>query len=197
MQKEKKVKDKIKLNKELEELRNKCDEYLNGWKRAQADYMNLKKQTEEDRSRWIKMANLNLIEELLPVYDNFKLATEHIPEEQRNQGWVVGIEHIKNQLRNFFTSQGVEERIVKEGDEFDVSVMEAVETIDNQQLTADKEESKDTETPSSAEAMAGEGNKEIEEENAKDTDKQVVKKQVRAGYRMKGEVIVPAKVIVQ
>ena len=109
-----------------EELQQKCGEYLHGWQRAQADYINLEKETEKKRIEWIKMSNADLLAELLPVYDNLKLAVEHIPEDKKNFDWVVGIKHIKNQFKKFLDNMGIEEIVPKKGDKFDLDVHEAV-----------------------------------------------------------------------
>ena len=91
--KEQKKKKQPKLS--YGELEQKCKEYLNGWQRAQADYINLQKEAEKKRAEWIKLANAGLLMELLPIYDNLKLAIEHIPQDKKKSEWVVGIEHIK------------------------------------------------------------------------------------------------------
>ena len=111
-----------------EELEKKCVEYLNGWKRAQADYANLQKEIENKRAEWVKMANADLLHELLPIYDNLKLAIEHVSEDKRKSDWVVGVEHIKNQMAKFLEDMGVEEITPVKGDKFDIDVHEAVES---------------------------------------------------------------------
>lgn len=108
------------------EMERKCHEYLSGWKRAQADYHNLEKQTEKKREEWIKMANSDLLMELLPIYDNLKLAIEHIPGENRKSDWVIGVQHIKNQMTKFLEDMEVEEITPLKGDRFDIEVHEAI-----------------------------------------------------------------------
>ena len=112
---------------DVSDLQQKCEEYLSGWKRAQADYHNLQKQTANERQKYVKMANEDLIRELLPVYDNMKIAVEHIPEDQKKIDWVIGVEHIKNQLQKFLENQGVEEIIPKKDDDFNPELHDAVE----------------------------------------------------------------------
>jgi len=104
----------------------KIDEYLNGWKRAQADYQNLVKETARDKAEFVKFANAGLILELLPIMDNFKVAFTQIPEAEQKSAWVTGFSHIKKQLFDFLTANGVEE-IKTVGEKLDVSIHEAVE----------------------------------------------------------------------
>jgi len=170
------TKDKKKLEKiDVKDLQKKSEEYLNGWQRAQADYQNLQKETDARKKDWIQMANAGLLEELLPIYDNFKLAMAHIPEDQRQVDWIVGVAHIKNQLEKFLNDNGIEE-IKTVGEKFDVNVHEAVASREaiSPQLSAE----------------------ERKEEGKKDKkDEQIIKKEVRAGYKLYGKVIYPAKVI--
>ena len=104
----------------------KLDEYLNGWKRAQADYQNLVKDVAKDKMDFVKYANQSLIMELLPVMDNFKAAFNLIPEAELKSAWVVGFLHIKKQMADFLAGNGVEE-IKTVGEKLDVAIHEAVE----------------------------------------------------------------------
>ena len=128
---------KIRMTKEKKdkkqenEKKNKCpqcEEYLNGWKRAQADYENLKKQTILEKEEFVKFANLNLIISLIPVYNNFKLSFEHLPDEIKENNWVKGIEHIEKQFKQILEQNGVEEIKPKEGEKFNPEMHEAVES---------------------------------------------------------------------
>lgn len=118
--------DVQKLQTELDLAHKKMDEYLNGWKRAKADYINFKRETEKRELELIQFANASLILEILPIYDNFKLAWKHIPEEhKKNDEWLKGIEHIKNQFQKLLKNIGIEE-IKTVGEKFDPNFHEAV-----------------------------------------------------------------------
>ena len=86
------------ITKEFSELKAKAEEHLNGWKRAQADYQNLKKEMEGKASEAIVLGRTSLIIALLPIVDNFLMAEKHIPEDQRDQDWVKGILQVKKQI---------------------------------------------------------------------------------------------------
>jgi molecular chaperone GrpE len=64
----KKLKSKLKIAEE------KAKEYLDGWQRAQADFVNLRRRDEEAKTEFIKFANEKLVEELIPVLDSFNIA---------------------------------------------------------------------------------------------------------------------------
>jgi molecular chaperone GrpE len=100
---------------------------LDGWKRCQADFENYKKREAEARKDLIQFGNMNLITEILPVLDNFHASTDHIPEDQKDNAWVVGIMHIQHQLEKVLSDNNVTEIKIKIGDKFDPNAMEAIE----------------------------------------------------------------------
>lgn len=115
-----------KIKEELELYKKRMEEYLNGWKRAKADYINLKKDSEKREKEMVQFANAALILEILPIYDNFKLAWQHIPEEHKEKDeWLKGIEQIKKQFQAFLKNLSIEE-IKTVGEKFDPKVHEAV-----------------------------------------------------------------------
>jgi len=101
----------------LEELKKKVDEYLNGWKRERADFLNYKKEEMERIGNLIKYANEEIILKLLPVLDNLCLAVQHVKDE--------GVLRIKKQLEDFLKKEGIEP-IEVVGKKFDPNTMEAV-----------------------------------------------------------------------
>jgi molecular chaperone GrpE len=105
-----------------------CEEYLNGWKRSLADYENLKKQTQKEKEEFAKFANLNLIMQLIPVYNNFKLSFEHLPDEIKDNNWVKGVDHIEKQFIKVLEENGLQQIIPQVDEEFKPEEMEAVES---------------------------------------------------------------------
>lgn len=113
------------LKKELEIISKKAEEYLNGWKRAKADYLNFKKDTEKRQVEIIQFANTALIAEVLPIFDHFKLALKHVPTDQKEVEWVKGFSHIKKQFQDFLKDLGIVE-IKTVGEKFNPEFHEAV-----------------------------------------------------------------------
>jgi molecular chaperone GrpE len=114
--------ESLKRIKEFKEM----EDFKNMYLRVVADYENLKKDTEKQKQEWIRFANNNLISEILPVLDNFKVAVDHIPEEEKDSSWVVGITYIQNQLKKALEDNGVEE-IKTFGEKFDPELHEAID----------------------------------------------------------------------
>jgi len=117
------------LNKKLEECARQKEEYLDGWKRERAGFLNYKKEELERLGGLMKYANEALILKFLPILDNFHIAEKEIQGEIRNHKYVEGLLSIRTQIMDFLKSQGIEE-IKSIGEKFDPNFMEAVEEIE-------------------------------------------------------------------
>ena len=134
--KEEKVKNPItEIEKQLEECKKQKEEYLNGWKRERADFINYKKEEIERITELIKYANEGLILKILPILDNCLAAEKNIPDDLKKDEHVKGLLQIHQQMRGFLKSQGLEE-IKTMGEKFDPNFMEAVEEIENKDKIA-------------------------------------------------------------
>lgn len=108
-----------------------CEEYMAGWKRAQADYQNLKREVEKERAEMGKYANQRLLSDLLPAIDQFGIAlrftpdTATLPDDQRKvwENWLVGIRAVQSLWDTVATDVGLE-RVPTDG-AFDPALHEA------------------------------------------------------------------------
>lgn len=127
--KEKKEKIKIEeIKKQLGECQKLKEEYLNGWKKAQANFLNYKKEEGEKISELMKYAGEEFILKLLPILDNIDIAEKKIPKELKDNQWVEGILTIKTQVLDFLKKEGVKE-IESLGKKFDPNFQEVVEEV--------------------------------------------------------------------
>lgn len=121
---------------EVELLKNKAAEYLAGWQRAKADYLNLKKDSEHRQAEVIQFANAALIATWLPIFDNFKLALDHTPEELKKNEWTVGLNYVKKQFDEFLGKLGIVE-IKTLGEKFNPEFHEAVASMEDKKQQDD------------------------------------------------------------
>jgi molecular chaperone GrpE len=112
------------LRKELAEQKAKAEANLLGWQRAQADFLNFKRRTEQEKEDAIKFANANLALKLLPVLDDFERAVASLPQDEKN-AWVDGFKHIERKLRTSLEAAGLSP-ILALGMPFDPRVHEAM-----------------------------------------------------------------------
>lgn len=121
------------LKKELESCAKTRDEYLAGWQRAQADFLNYKKDQSKTLEELMKFANLDLIVRLLPVLENFDLIEKRLPEGLKQDENVKGILQIKTQILDFLRSQGIEEIKVAIDQKPDLNYHEIIEEIEQKE----------------------------------------------------------------
>ena len=117
------------LKKQLADCQQKNKEYLAGWQRARADFLNYKKEEMERIAGLVKYANLEMILNILPLLDNFEKAEKELSAEQKKDNVLQGFLQIKTQLQDFLKSQGVTEIIVL-GEKFDPNFHEATEQLE-------------------------------------------------------------------
>jgi molecular chaperone GrpE len=108
-----------KLKEKLKEAEAKAKEYLDGWQRAQADFVNLRKRDEEAKAEFLKFAQADILAQLIPVLDSFTLSLPHGNKE---------LEVIYKQLLAILKSSGFEEQN-PEGEDFDPRYHESVGNV--------------------------------------------------------------------
>jgi len=113
------------LKQELAEAKEQAETNLAGWQRAKADYSNLLKERDKNNKEIVEWSNAMLMAEILPVYNHFKLALKHIPEDNKKDSWIQGIEMIQKQFRDFLEKYKITE-IATVGEVFDHNYHEAV-----------------------------------------------------------------------
>lgn len=103
-----------------------AEEYLNDLKRCQAEFENYKKRQAASQKELGGYLIEKLVLDIIPVLDNFRSATQHVPETEKASPWVVGIQYIEKQLESVLTDNGMQTIEVKEGEEFDPKLHESI-----------------------------------------------------------------------
>ncbi len=124
---DKKIK-KDKKDRKYEKLEAEMLEYKAGWQRAQADYQNLVREMDEKKSELMAWSKQMIIEDFIPVYDNFKKAflVDRGKGEEGSENWVRGIEFIMKQYGKVLEDHGVVE-MKTVGEMFDPAKHEAMQ----------------------------------------------------------------------
>ncbi len=116
-----------------DKLQAEFDELKDLLQRTQADFVNYRRRNEEDKASFVKYAAADVIEQVLPVMDNFALAAKHVPEEIAENSWVIGVKAIEKQLEQVLLANGLT-RVETVGVDFDPNQHEALgETVDKSQ----------------------------------------------------------------
>src|SRR4030042_1698599 len=109
----------------LAEEKKRAEEYLANWQRAQADFINYKRRTEQERLDFNSFANANLLCGILPVLDDFERALKAVPEEFAGEDWVEGVRLVEKKSRTMLEGPGVKP-IYALGEPFDPNFHEAI-----------------------------------------------------------------------
>lgn len=154
----------------ISQLQKENGELRAGWQRAVADYQNLQRDTETQKKDWAVWSELRVLEEFIPVYDNFKKAFAFIPtdasgqrpengEDKKWPNWAQGINYIMKQFGDILKAHQIEE-IKTVGELLDTRLHESVG------------------------------------EEVNDAPEHTIIREVDGGYIMKGKVVKVAKVVV-
>ena len=100
--KEKKSKAK-KKDKKDEQIADLTDRVM----RQMAEFENFRKRTEKEKTQMFDMGAKTIIEKVLPVVDNFERGLAAVPEEMKEDAFVVGMDKIYRQLMTELEAAGV------------------------------------------------------------------------------------------
>lgn len=118
-----------KLRDKLKKCVEEKQEYLDGWQRAKADFVNARKKEDELRAGLVVFAKQGLIQDMLTSIDNFDMAFANKEVwESVDKNWRVGIEHIHSQLLKSLEEHGLEQ-FDPLGEEFDPNRHDSVESV--------------------------------------------------------------------
>lgn len=115
------------LELQLESEQHKSEEYLDGLRRSQADFINYKRRSAQEQQDARVAAEAAVIERLLPVLDDLGRALDSAPAEFADQPWVEGISLVRRRLFNTLEQMGVRQ-IGKVGEAFDPNIHDALMT---------------------------------------------------------------------
>lgn len=124
-EKEEAVDELTALCQELEEVKAKEAEYLDGWQRARAELSNARKRFQREREQAYGNARADVLAPLLSVVDDFERAFETLPDNLSGLTWIEGIVLIHRKFQMLLEQNGVTP-IEAVGQEFDPFLHQAV-----------------------------------------------------------------------
>lgn len=123
---------------ELEQLKQKLveadklkEEYLAGWQRQKADFLNYQKDVMRQTQELVKFANEDLIKDILIVLDSFDISINSLRRDKGGgqENVIRGVELIKSQLEDVLRKNGLE-KIKTMGEQFNPEFHEAIEEVE-------------------------------------------------------------------
>ncbi len=119
----KKDKKKDKAAEKIEELEDKV-------KRQLAEFENFRNRTEKEKTAMYETGAKSVIEKILPVIDNFERGLQAVPEDQKDDPFVDGMNKIYKQMMTELEGIGVE-AIDAVGNDFDPELHNAVMQVES------------------------------------------------------------------
>lgn len=122
------VKNKIqKIKGELKQCEAEKKEYLDGWQRSKADFINYKKDEAKRFESTLEFLTAGIISDIIPVLDSFDLALKHELPKETERGFTL----IRSQLEDILKKSGIAAIKVNLGDQFDPSRHESVAEMES------------------------------------------------------------------
>ena len=121
-----KKKKKDKKDEQIEDLNDRL-------RRQMAEFDNFRKRSEKEKSQMFDMGAKSIIEKVLPIVDNFERGLAAVPEEQKDDAFVTGMDKVYKQLMTEFDSIGVKP-IEAVGQEFNPDLHNAVMQVESEEF---------------------------------------------------------------
>ena len=122
----KKKEKKDKKDEQIEDLTDRL-------RRQMAEFENFRKRTEKEKSQMFDMGAKTIVEKVLPVIDNFERGLAAVPEDKKEDAFVVGMDKIYKQFLTTLEEAGVKP-IEAVGQEFDPNFHNAVMHVEDEEL---------------------------------------------------------------
>jgi molecular chaperone GrpE len=122
---------KEETNEILEQLAKEVADLTESLQRERADAINIRRRHDEQVAELKTVIKANVIEELLPVIDNFERALKHVPAELTDNDYVKGVQGVVRQFESTLNAMDVQ-KIKTVGEAFDPHVHEAVVMDDSE-----------------------------------------------------------------
>jgi molecular chaperone GrpE len=113
----------------IKELEQKVSELTEALQRERADAVNLRRRTDEERTKMAEFYKAMVVQELLPAIDSLERALQHTPKDLKEHDYINGVKGVFKQFEQSFAQLGVK-RIKTVGEVFDPRLHEAVQMED-------------------------------------------------------------------
>lgn len=115
---------------EIAALKKEKDDLFDRLLRVQAEFENFKKRTQKEREAERKYKAQDLVNDILPVLDNFERALQ-VEKTEETSNLIEGISMVHRQLLDALKNNGVE-MIETEGKQFDPNLHHAVMQVEDE-----------------------------------------------------------------
>ena len=129
------AKKQAKQDKKTQAYKEQIEQLEDKVKRQLAEFENFRNRTEKEKHGMFEVGAKSVIEKMLPVVDNFERGLAAVPEEQKEDPFVTGMDKVYKQLMTEFEAIGVA-AIEAVGKEFDPELHNAVMQVEDEEKEA-------------------------------------------------------------
>ncbi|MEF3304535.1 nucleotide exchange factor GrpE [Paenibacillus sp. GYB003] len=129
---EEKADETAAVRRELEEQRKLADEHYQRYLRTQADFDNFRRRARQEKEDFAKYASAKLIEQLLPIVDNFERAITVSKDSSDHDALLKGVDMIYRQLDAVLVQEGLTP-IESVGQPFNPEVHQAIMQVESEE----------------------------------------------------------------
>jgi len=129
------LKKKAKQDKKADAYKEKAEQLEDRVKRQMAEFENFRKRSEREKQGMFETGAKSVIERILPVVDNFERGLMTVPEENRTDPFVDGMNRVYKQMLTELESIDVRP-IESVGCEFDPALHNAVMQVESEEYEA-------------------------------------------------------------
>lgn len=118
-----------KFRADLKQCKKEKEEYLIGWQKERADFVNYKKQEEDRKANFSEAMRERIIMRFLTVMDSFDMAFANKEAwEKVDENWRKGVEYIHAQMKSVLEEFGVKP-VGEVGESFDHNIHQSIEMV--------------------------------------------------------------------
>jgi len=120
------------VEEQLVEAKAEAEKLRNNWHRAEADFQNYRRRTEQERDELRRFSSASLMINVLPILDDFERAFGSLDSHLVGLTWFDGIRLIYRKFQMLLENAGVTP-IQTDGEAFDPRFHEAVAHVDGEE----------------------------------------------------------------
>ena len=126
-----------KLRADLKQAKKEKEEYLTGWQKERANFINYKKDEENRKTLFSEAVRERILTRFLTLLDSFNMAMGNREAwEKVDSNWRVGIEHIYSDLNKIFEEYGVK-AVGEMGETFDPNIHQSINVVSTEDKAED------------------------------------------------------------
>lgn len=121
------------LKKQLNDQKENVDKQFDKYKRLLAEFDNYKRRTDKEKNDLSSMAIINFSKDIITIIDDFERTLDSIPELNKKESYINGIQLIFDKLTKILLDKGIES-FESQNENFDPEIHEAISIVNDKKI---------------------------------------------------------------